>query len=106
MTKHKLLLVIALLMSMLASCTPEYIAKDNRGNPILIKDRDGVIQDALKLGLDSIYVVEYTRDNFSYPLRWMGDNHTNYWKDTLSDGRVIAGVHTYRIIKMNTVFER
>ena len=103
----KKLLIMALFAGLFASCTyNEYIAKDKFGNPVLIKDRDNVIPDAIKLGLDSIYVVEYTRDNFSYTLRWMGDDKTTFWEDTLSDGRVIAGAHKYRVIHMANLVER
>ena len=103
----KKLLIMALFVGLCTSCTyKEYIAKDKYGNPVLIKDRDNVIPDAIKLGVDSIYVVQYIRENFSYPLRWMGKDETTYWKDTLSDGRVIAGAHKYRIIHMSNLVER
>lgn len=100
-------LILALFVGLLSSCTyKEYIAKDRHGNPVLIKDRDNVIPDAIKLGVDSIYVVEYTRDNFSYTLRWMGKDQTTYWQDTLRDGTPIAGSHKYRVIQMSNVIER
>lgn len=100
----KKLFTLALFVELLSSCTyKEYIAKDRHGNIVVIKDRENVIPDAIKLGVDSIYVVEYTRDNFSYTLRWMGEDQTTFWQDTLSDGRAIAGAHKYRVIQMSNV---
>lgn len=103
----KKLFILALFVGLLSSCTyNEYIAKDRHGNIVVIKDRENVIPDAVKLGVDSIYVVQYTRDNFSYTLRWMGEDETRFWQDTLRDGTPIAGVHKYRVIQMSNIIER
>ena len=103
----KKLLILALFVGLLASCTttPEYIAKDKDGNPILIKDREGVIADAIKLNVDSIYVKEFENDGFFTPLRDMGEDETVFRVDSINGERVSWYV-TYRVIHMSNLAER
>lgn len=101
----QLLLALIVILAM-SSCTKQYIAKDKDGAPIIIYDREGIIEDAFKLKVDSIYVVKYTRGKTYTPLRWMGKEQTTFWTDTLTTGKVISGAHTYRKLKLSQVYER
>jgi hypothetical protein len=102
----KRLLSIALVIGLLTSCgSPEYIAKDSDGAPILIHDREGIIADAVKVGADSIYLVKYTRDKSYHPLRWMGENKIQAWADTIN-GKSYSGVHTYKVIPLENIILR
>lgn len=101
----KLLLALIIILAM-SSCTKQYIAKDKDGAPIVIYDREGIIEDAFTLSVDSIYVVKFTNDSFYHPLRWMGKEQTTFWTDTLTTGKVISGAHTYRKLKLSDVYER
>lgn len=102
----KKLFILALFVGLFSSCISEYAAKDKDGAPIIIKDFDGVMKDAIKLGLDSITVVKYDRDEFYRPLTYMGKNETTFHSDTLSNGRKIAWSNRYRIIYLSNVVKR
>lgn len=102
----KKLLIMALFVGLFSSCISEYAAKDKDGAPIIIRDYDGVMKDAIRLGLDSITVVKYDRDEFYRPLTYMGKNETTFHSDTLSSGRKIAWMTKYRVIYMSNVVKR
>ena len=99
-------LILALFVGLLASCTPEYIAKDKNGNPILIRDRAGVIEDAKVLGIDSITVMRFDNDAEFHPLRQVHADETVFRSDTLSNGKKIAWSMQYRNVKLANVIER
>lgn len=102
----KKLLILALFAGLFASCTPEYIAKDKNGNPILIRDRAGVIEDAKALGVDSITVMRFDNDSEFHPLRQIHADETVFRSDTLSNGKKIAWSMQYRNVKLSNVIER
>lgn len=101
----KRIILFALCMGLLTSCANEYAAKDKDGAPILIKDSDGVIEDAKALGLDSIYVRKSNIDNHYTALRRMGESETIFWSDSI-DGQMYHGKTTYRIVHMSNVIAR
>lgn len=101
----KKLFIMALVMGLLTSCTNEYAAVDRDGAPILIKDTDGVITDAIALGLDSIYVRNFDMDEFYEPLRHMGKDETTVSSDTIN-GKRYTWFATYRVIHMENVKKR
>lgn len=102
----KKLLILALAIGLFTSCTSEYAAKDKDGAPIIIKDFDGIIRDAIVLGLDSITVVKYERDKFYRPLSRMGKNETTFHFDTLANGKRISWTSRYRVIHLTNVIRR
>jgi len=102
----KKLLILALAIGLFASCTPEYAAKDKDGAPIIIKDFDGIMKDAIVLGLDSITVVKYKRDEFYRPLSQMGENETTFHFDTLTNGKIVSWSNRYRVIHLTNVVRR
>lgn len=104
----KKLLFMALFAGLFTSCISEYAAKDKDGSLIIIKDFNGVMKDAISLGLDSITVVKYDRDEFYRPLRYMGKNENTFHSDTLSNGngRKIAWTNKYRVIYLSNVVKR
>jgi hypothetical protein len=99
-------LILALFVGLFYSCTPEYIAKDKNGNPILIRDRAGVIEDAKVLGIDSITVMRFDNDAEFHPLRQVHADETVFRSDTLSNGKKIAWSMQYRNVKLANVIER
>ena len=102
----KRIILFALCMGLLSSCVGEYAAKDKDGAPILIKDLDGVIEDAKALGLDSIYVRKSNHDDHFTALRRMGESETIFWSDTTANGEKYHGTTTYRIVHMSNVIAR
>ena len=102
----KKLLILALFAGLFTSCTPEYIAKDKNGNPLLIRDRTGIIEDAKVLGVDSITVMRFDRDAEYHPLRLMHADETVFRSDTLANGKKIFWSATYRVVKLTNVIER
>lgn len=102
----KKLTILALFVGLLSSCTPsEYAAKDRDGAPILIRDTEGIIADAIKLGLDSIYVKRFDMDEFYRPLRQMGKEQTIVTSDTIG-GKRYTWFSTYRVIHVNNLIKR
>lgn len=101
----KKLINLALFVGLLSSCTAEYAAKDRDGAPILIRDTEGVVADAIALGLDSIYVKRFDMDEFYKPLRHMGKNETIVRSDTIN-GERYTWFSTYRVIHMSDVKKR
>lgn len=102
----KKLFILALFVGLFTSCIDEYAAKDKDGAPIIIKDFDGVMKDAMKLGLDSITVVKYDTDEFYRPLTYMGKNEIRFHSDTLSNNKRVAWYNKYRIIYLSNVVKR
>lgn len=98
-------IILALFVGLLSSCTAEYAAKDRDGAPILIRDTDGVVADAIALGLDSIYVKRFDTDEFYEPLRSMGKNETIVRSDTIN-GKRYTWFSTYRVIHINSLIKR
>ena len=102
----KKLILMSLFMGLLTSCiTPEYTAKDRDGAPILIKDSNGVIDDALALNLDSIYVVRYNRDDYFTPLRRMAEEETTFWSDSINSKKHHFSA-SYRIVHLSNIIKR
>lgn len=101
----KKLILLALCMGLLTSCVDTYRAKDRDGSPILIRDTDGIIADAIALELDSIYVKKFDMDEFYEPLRYMGKDQTTVSSDTIN-GERYTWFSTYRVIHMNNVKKR
>lgn len=102
----KKLTITVLFLGLLTSCiTPEYTAKDRDGAPILIKDSNGVIDDALALNLDSIYVVRYNRAEYFTPLRRMAEEETRFWSDTINGEKHHFNA-SYRIVHLANIIER
>jgi hypothetical protein len=98
--------IIVLFTGLISACTAEYITKDPiDGTPIEIRDRQGIIEDALRIGTDSICIVTNGRSEY-YPIRWMNENTTTYWQDTLKDGSVKAGSLEYRVVYLKNIIER
>ena len=98
--------IAVLFLGLVSACTPEYITKDPiDGTPIEIRDREGIIKDALAIGTDSICVVSNGRSEY-YPIRRMNENTVTYWQDTLKDGSVRAGSLKYRVVYLKNIIER
>jgi len=102
----KKLTITVLFLGLMTSCmAPEYTAKDRDGAPILIKDLDGVVADAIALDLDSIYVVRYNLADHYEPLRRMAEEETTFWSDTI-DGQKHHFNASYRIVHLANIIER
>ena len=101
----KKLTILALFVGLLSSCTAEYAAKDRDGAPILIKDRNNVIDNAIALGLDSVYVRKFNNDDYYLPIRSMGKEQTMVNSDTIG-GKRHTWYTTYRIVRINSLIKR
>ena len=101
----KKLILLALCTGLIVSCTDKYTAKDKTGAPILIIDREGVIDDAIALELDSIYVKSFNLEDFYTPLRTMGVDQTIVTNDTINDEPYVW-FSIYRVVYMNTVIKK
>lgn len=101
----KKLTILALFVGLFSSCISEYAAKDRDGAPILIRDTDGIIDDAIALGLDSIYVKRFDMDEFYEPLRQMGKEQTIVSSDTIG-GKRYTWYSTYRVVHVNSLVKR
>ena len=101
----KRIILFALCMGLLTSCANEYTAKDKDGAPMLIKDLDGVIEDAKALGLDSVYLRKSNHEGHFTVLRRMGESETIFWSDTIN-GEMYRGSTVYRIVHLANIIER
>jgi hypothetical protein len=105
-THMKKSFIAVLFLGLISACTPEYITKDPiHGTPIVIRDRESIIENALALGVDSVCVVSNSTGNYS-PIDWMNENSTTLFQDTLENGSVIAGSITYRVVYTKNLIEK
>lgn len=94
------------LLGLTTSCfSPQYVG-EVEGQPVIIKDSNDIIKDAIEMGIDSITIVKFSRQVYWEVETRHYDDDVRYWSDTLADGRAIAGSIRYRNISLSKIKKR
>lgn len=97
-----------MLVSIFTACTSttEYRALDSEGASILIRDRNNVIEDAIKLNADKIYIVKYGREQHYVPLRYAGKDTVIVKTSKSVDNRMTETQMVYKNISLISIQKR
>ncbi len=101
-------LIIFLYLGMLTSCVQRYDAETRHGFKIVIRDSNGLIEQALERGDDSVSVVtsHLELDNEYRSMDYLHSRDTLMFYEEYVDGKKYTGFLEYRIIKTSTISKR
>jgi hypothetical protein len=110
-TQSILLALLVLFLLSFTSCTDTtYIALDDDGNLITVKDIDGVIKDHITLGADSISLqYSYTSSKWrAITYRSDSKSSVNWVQRRNRDGKMdsVAYAFTYKVIPITSLSRR
>jgi hypothetical protein len=105
---HMKRLIICLYMGLLTSCVQKYDAVTNYGQSIVIRDSDGLIEQALERGDEFVSVVtshlEY--DDEYRSMTYLHSRDTLMFYEEYVDGKKYTGFLKYRLVKTSTISKR
>ena len=101
-------LIICLYLGLMTSCIQRYDAVTRHGYPIVIRDSQGLIQQALERGDDSVSVVtSHLELNDEYrAMDYLHSRDTLMFYEEYVDGKKYTGFLEYRIIRTSTISKR
>jgi len=104
----KKLLILVLFLGLMTSCVQRYDAVTNYGQSIVIRDSNGLIEQALGRGDDSISVVtsHLEPDSEYRAMDYLHSKDTLMFYDEYVDGVKYIGFLKYRIIRTSTINKR
>lgn len=101
-------LIIILAVLLFSSCTQQYIALDKDGSVIQIIDKDNLIQDAISLDAEFIYVTNSTLglygDKYT-PVDFIGEDDIKFYNDSINN-KEYSWVVTYRKLRLSDLKEK
>ena len=104
----KKLFILALFVGLLTSCIQRYDAETRNGYPIVIRDSNGLIEQALERGDDSVSVVtsHLEPDSEYRAMDYLHSKDTLMFYEEYVNGVKYTGFLKYRVIKTSTISKR
>lgn len=104
----KKLFILALFVGLMTSCIHRYDAVTRHGYEIVIRDSQGLIEEALERGDDSVSVVtsHLELDNEYRSMDYLHSKDTLMFYEEYMDGKKYSGYLEYRVIRTSTINKR